>query len=599
MKKRKLCRKVCRQIAICLTAGFLYLFGPAWSSAGPQEAVFEIGTKSYTVNGNPYSMDAAPFVEQGRTYVPVRYLALALNVAEKDIHWEKSTKTITLFMDNVTVKLVVGSKTITVNGQAKEMDVAPVVKDGRSYLPARYVAEAFGYRVGWDPGTRRVRLELDAPKPGTGPSTPSNSPSGSLIVTGNAVNVRNGPGLNHTVLTQVDRGDRLAVLGKVSDWYLVQLPGGRTGWIVAWYVQEDGVQDAGPADPGKIPPEEPSRGLPDGRGEPENALPPENSNPSGNEAGSSDQEKQSPAVTGLTVDTKDKITHVTVTAGGPLDYHIFPLSSPDRLVVDLTGVQPGSVPGELPVNSQAVDLLRAGWFGHDPDVTRLVFDLRAPVRYRVSLSSDQKTLELQIFIPDAGEVLRDSIIAIDPGHGGTDPGAVYNGLQEKNINWQIAQRVAALLSARGATTLLTRSGDDDVGLYERTDMANRAGADLFVSIHSNANVNPAVQGTATYILSESGGGDPGRWKESLKLANFIQSHLVGNLGLENDGVLQANFAVLRTSEMPAVLVEVAYLSNPYEAGLLTQDWFIESAAQAIVQGIVDYLNERWGTGSGN
>jgi N-acetylmuramoyl-L-alanine amidase len=158
----------------------------------------------------------------------------------------------------------------------------------------------------------------------------------------------------------------------------------------------------------------------------------------------------------------------------------------------------------------------------------------------------------------------------------------------------MAQRVAGLLSAKGARPLLTRNADYEVGLYERTDMANRAGAEIFVSIHINANINPAVQGTATYILSPAGGGDPSRREESRKLASYIQARLVQRLGLENDGVLEANFAVLRTSAMPAVLVEVAYITNPREASLLAQDWFVEEAAQGIVQGIVDYLSERWG-----
>ncbi|MGB9825809.1 MAG: N-acetylmuramoyl-L-alanine amidase, partial [Desulfofundulus sp.] len=420
---------------------------------------------------------------------------------------------------------------------------------------------------------------------------------------------RSGPGLQNPVVTQVNRGERLAVLGKVPDWYQVQLPGGGTGWIVAWYVQEEGRSTGSGSTPVPAPPvqgEESSRSLPGGRpqtgdtgGQSRDAGSSPGQQPQGSQpqAGPGEQ-SQSPAVTGLDVAAAGKVTRVTVTAGGAMTYNIFRLASPDRLVVDLTGVCPGNLPKEMPVNTDAVDRLRVGWFSQSPDVTRLVFDVKGPVQYRASLSADGKTLEMQIYIPDPGDVLRDVIIAVDPGHGGPDPGAIANGLQEKDITLKISQRVAELLSARGARPLLTRSGDYDVGLYERTDMANRAGAEIFVSIHINANVNPDVQGTATYILSPAGGGDPNRREESRRLAGRIQAQLVQRLGLEDDGVLEANFAVLRTSAMPAVLVEVAYITNPRESALLTQDWFVEQTAQGIVQGIVDYLGERMGQGTG-
>ncbi|SHJ40103.1 N-acetylmuramoyl-L-alanine amidase [Desulfofundulus thermosubterraneus] len=602
MKKGKLCRALSLGAVTCLTAGFLLLSGPGGSLAGGiQEVVFKVGEKNYYVNEKSFIMDASPFINQGRTYVPLRYLALALNVAEKDILWDKNTKTVLLTKDGVELRLTVGSRTITVNGQAKDIDVAPVIRDGRSYLPARHVAEALGYRVEWNQQNRTVLVQPAVP---TGGGTTNPGFLGQVVVQGNGVNIRSGPGLQHAVVTQVNRGDRLAVLGKVPDWYQVQLPGGGTGWIVAWYVREEGQ----PADPGDgpipggpVPGDENSRGVPGGRPQPGDGG--NQGQDSGGIPGQQPQEplpdnegeqSQSPAVTRLDVAAAGKVTRVTVTAEGSMAYHVFKLTSPDRLVVDLTGIRPGNVPPEMSVETEAVNRLRVGWFSRSPDVTRLVFDVMGPVRYRTSLSADGRTLEIQIYIPDPGDVLRDVVIAIDPGHGGPDPGAVNNGLKEKDITLRMAQRVVGLLAAKGASPLLTRNADYEVGLYERTDMANRAGAEIFVSIHINANIDPSVQGTATYILSSAGGGDPSRREESRKLAGYIQARLVQRLGLENDGVLEANFAVLRTSAMPAVLVEVAYISNPREASLLAQDWFMEEAAQGIVQGIVDYLSERWG-----
>ncbi|MDK2887794.1 MAG: N-acetylmuramoyl-L-alanine amidase [Thermoanaerobacter sp.] len=591
MKKGKFCRLLTTGAAACLAAGLLFFSGPGSSqAAGVQKIVFKVGEKSYFVDENAFSMDASPFISQGRTYVPLRYLALALGVDNKDIQWNNGTKSVLLTRKGVQLGLTVGSRIMLVNGQARDMDVPPVIEDGRSYLPARHVAEALGYRVEWNAPARTVLVQ---------PAVPAESGSGDtgalgqVVVQGNLVNVRSGPGLQYEVLAQVNSGDRLTVLGKVSDWYKVQLPGGVTGWIVAWYVREEGPP-AGSGDspvPG-APGDDTSRGMPGGRPQPGN------DGGTGQEDGSQQpqeqEQEQGPALSSIDVDPAGDVTRVEITAEGAMTCNIFRLSAPERLVVDLTGVRPGNIPLETAVGTEAVNKLRVGWFSKSPDVTRLVFDLNGPVRYRASLSADGKTLVMEIYIPSPGDILQDVVIAIDPGHGGPDPGALGNGLREKDITLRIARRVASLLSEQGARPLLTRDGDYEVGLYERADMANRAGAEIFVSIHINANVNPSVQGTATYILSPAGGGDPGRREESRKLAGYIQAQLVKRLGLENDGVLEANFAVLRTSTMPAVLVEVAYISNPREAALLTQDWFIEEAAQGIVQGIADYLHQRWG-----
>lgn len=146
-------KKLLPALVVFVIFGLLPIFAVAASS---HQAKFVIGKVSYEADGRINQMDAAPFIENGRTYVPIRYLALALGVAEKDIVWDAKIRTVTLKLDNVTLKLAIGNKTLYVNGQAKQMDVAPVIKSGRTYLPARWVAEAFGYEVHWDAGTKTV-----------------------------------------------------------------------------------------------------------------------------------------------------------------------------------------------------------------------------------------------------------------------------------------------------------------------------------------------------------------------------------------------------------------------------------------------------------
>lgn len=121
-------------------------------------AEFKINSNIYEVNGIAKVMDASPYIKTGRTYVPVRYLAYALGVAESDIIWDAAGQKVTLRKGERQVEMVIGSLTINVNGAAGTMEVAPEITAGRTMLPARYVAEGLGYQVGWDPGTGTVLI---------------------------------------------------------------------------------------------------------------------------------------------------------------------------------------------------------------------------------------------------------------------------------------------------------------------------------------------------------------------------------------------------------------------------------------------------------
>jgi hypothetical protein len=128
----------------------------AVGAATTTTAVFTIGATVYSVNGVQSVMDVAPYISDGRTFVPVRYLAYALGMTDNDVSWDASTQTVTLTKGSTTVTLNIGSTTETVNGTAQTMDVAPVIVNGRTMLPARWVAQAFGAQVGWNPATQEV-----------------------------------------------------------------------------------------------------------------------------------------------------------------------------------------------------------------------------------------------------------------------------------------------------------------------------------------------------------------------------------------------------------------------------------------------------------
>jgi N-acetylmuramoyl-L-alanine amidase len=178
---------------------------------------------------------------------------------------------------------------------------------------------------------------------------------------------------------------------------------------------------------------------------------------------------------------------------------------------------------------------------------------------------------------------------IDAGHGGFDPGAVGpTGVQEKVITLAVAKKAAEVLRGAGVDVLFTRDSDKllagtinaDLGM--RYKIANQAKADVFVSIHCNSAADPKANGTETFYCTGSPAG--------AKLAEHIQNRLITALGLRNRGVKSATFAVLRGTNMPAALVELAFISNPTEEGLLETPAFQDKAALAIADGVLDFLN---------
>jgi N-acetylmuramoyl-L-alanine amidase len=225
-------------------------------------------------------------------------------------------------------------------------------------------------------------------------------------------------------------------------------------------------------------------------------------------------------------------------------------------------------------------------------------------------------------------------VVIDPGHGGEEnPGARGGGgAVEKDIVLSIARKLRAeLVSARGLQVFLTRDRDVDVDLDERTAIANNYKADLFVSIHANASRARGARGSEVYFLSYQASDDESRmvaqlegaaepvagappgsdlalilWdmaqaehlEESSALASRIQEELAVVTGSEGRGVKQAPFRVLVGAAMPAVLVEVAFISNPEEEALLASDAYQTRIARSLARGIERFRRERDGAAAG-
>ncbi|UMZ75442.1 N-acetylmuramoyl-L-alanine amidase [Natranaerofaba carboxydovora] len=176
-------------------------------------------------------------------------------------------------------------------------------------------------------------------------------------------------------------------------------------------------------------------------------------------------------------------------------------------------------------------------------------------------------------------------IALDPGHGGPwDPGAVGpTGLTEKEVALDVSLRLENLLEDLGAEVYMTRETDIDVPLWSRVNTATWTGADMFISIHANGSYNRGSQGTETYYSNFFGYQD-------YYLAASLQNSLVNHLGRMDRGVLNGNHLyILNRSTMPSALVELAFMTNYDEEYLLSTDYFRQSAAQGLTEGIVSYV----------
>lgn len=212
---------------------------------------------------------------------------------------------------------------------------------------------------------------------------------------------------------------------------------------------------------------------------------------------------------------------------------------------------------------------------------------------------------------------------VDPGHGGEDAGASGpGGLKEKAVALAYAQAISTKLQAAGFATALTREEDALIPLWERPKLANKRGADLFISLHLNAARARAATGSEVYFLSldkganmdvaaaeNAGAGAPPPTEDSVvagilddlaqkaylqdseRLAVALQTQLNRLAGIRARGVKQAPFIVLRGAAMPAVLVEVAFISNPAEEKKLQDPGFRSKVAEAVVQGVKAYFKK--------
>jgi N-acetylmuramoyl-L-alanine amidase len=276
------------------------------------------------------------------------------------------------------------------------------------------------------------------------------------------------------------------------------------------------------------------------------------------------------------------------------------MTGPDRLVVDLpnatfsdmfgTGqILDPDLNGSLEVKDYPdVSGVRYSLYSTNPYTVRFVIDLNHAKNYNVSVTGDESklvTIDLNAESTDDTTTQPGNngrkLVVLDAGHGAKDSGAVgVTGKYEKNFNLAIVLKTAELLKKESnIDVVLTRSNDTFLELKDRAALANNLKADIFISVHANSSGSSAASGTETYYQREA----------SKALANVMHKYLVQATGLSDRGVRYGNFHVIRETKMPAVLLEVGYLSNKKDEALLFTDALQNKVAASIVSGIKEYL----------
>lgn len=275
------------------------------------------------------------------------------------------------------------------------------------------------------------------------------------------------------------------------------------------------------------------------------------------------------------------------------------MTSANVLYVDIENCK-YSLPNTNDISTGAVKSLR---FGLSGGRTRIALDLDNMKDYDVDLSDDKMTITISVTANpskddeqqvDTPPAETEKIVIIDAGHGGSDPGAIgvtedETTYQEKAITLSVATMVKNILTKQGINVIMTRDKDTYPSLTERSDLANTNSAVIFASIHANSATTPTASGFEVYYSSMNNSSATGL--SSSELAKAVSNAIDKEISTKNRGVKTADHVVTKTCKMPAILVEIGFMSNPEELELLVSKDFRASLAKGIANGILSVYDK--------
>lgn len=295
------------------------------------------------------------------------------------------------------------------------------------------------------------------------------------------------------------------------------------------------------------------------------------------------------------IDQSEYESNFVIKSSKDITYKFLKLHNPERLVLDLYGIAYDAklVAANFVKTAQVTDL-RFGIATLGRPVTRIVIDLSEEgliEEFKTGASNKELLIRVYKLSPDkakdGGEVpkankAQGAKVVVDAGHGGYDPGAIYDDRQEKDITLQISRKVKQYLEEAGVTVYMTRSEDRFVALAERVEVSNTIEPDVFVSVHANAlPTNPHMEGLQTYYTHS----------KSKKLASAVHQQLLDDVKMPDQRVRTANFWVCKHTDAPAILIETGFMTCAKERRRLVDDNYQTEIAKAIARGVIKYLEE--------
>ncbi|TBL79681.1 N-acetylmuramoyl-L-alanine amidase family protein [Paenibacillus thalictri] len=524
---------------------------------------------SLFLNGKQLVSEVAPRIVKDNTVVPVRIIAEELGAK---VQWDNAARKVTIDKDKVNIQLRIDQTDALVNNAQVAMEIPPAIVEGNTMLPLRFVSEQLGVKVIWDDLKRSVLLFKAVE-------------GGSVSVPGNTTGNTNASG-NATGNTNANAGNPNGSLELVSNSGLQTIGPGQSAQPA----------DKTPAtDPGKnssVPANSDGKTqTPAGSGksqtdtavktQPDNGKTATDTSGKGIGPQPTAKPDKPPAIVQSISFAGEQLT--LKTSGDDPKPNITKLGGPDRIVVDLPNAKLDPAlklnadgQAEIQVNHPSVQKIRYSLFSSDPSIVRIIIDLKKKADLKIVDSKQKNLLTFQLKPPAKNKIV------IDAGHGDKDSGAVsVTGKYEKDFNLSMVLKVVALLEKEPDLEVITTRKDDTfLELSERVAIANNADVDLFLSIHGNKFTNATIRGTETYYTR----------KESLPFANAIHRAVLAANGFVDRNVRVNDLYVTKNTTMPAVLLEVGYLSNKDEEALMYQDAFQDKVAAAIVAAIKETLN---------
>lgn len=545
------------------------------------------------VNGELLPLPIEPPIIDGRVLVPFRGIGETLGIR---VNWLADKRQVEAIDPNKKVLFTIGQKKVQVNNESIDLNPAPTIFMNRTVIPLRFFAESYGAEVLWNDKERKVSIvQTMAPESPNEDQTVGDeirSTILAIIAAEESIAVYTEPSKDSETLGELELGDQVNIYEEPQAEELNQ-----EKWLEIdfneqlGYIAADSIRPIVETISGKVT----STGL--------------NIREMANvESRTIGQLKKGEEIVIFEFDGNWARFKYNGNWGYVHTYYLdmkqnkkpFTALASPKLENEnnrswLSWDKLGAVTTTHRLIENGVEIEATA-----PTVDQWI-DETHPAINRIEYSTSTKGSKIRIYLNKGYQFvvrhsantvritllnsgLVDKRIVIDAGHGGVDPGAIgVTGLSEKEVNLAVANKLVTLLENAGARVILTRSADTSLTLADRVKRTNDMDADVFVSIHADS-FKATSQGSTTFYHS---GKNPS-WQQSKKLADITIEKITSQLGTVNRGSNDKSLFVIRENEIPAILVEMAFLSNPTEEAMLKTDETRQKAAQAIFDSLVEF-----------